>query len=132
MIYSRLYESMATWYRRWYSQESYVRLATATGLSLCMLFNLLFVLNIVALLGFTNWLVALRDVSYAPLGALALLWITNVWYAFVRGPQRHVRSSQVVTAKLALWYFLASFVTFVASFALLVIMVPPPHHRVHV
>ncbi len=106
-----------------------MRFAAASGLSLCMLFNLFFVLNVVAILGFTNWLVALHDASYAPLLALAVLWLANLWYAFARAPKRPARP---VPAKLALWYFLASFVTLIASFALLVMLVPPTRPRVHV
>jgi len=113
---------MSQWYRRWYSHETYLRIASAMGLSLCMCFNVLFVLNVVALLGFTTWLGAIRHASYAPMALLLALCIVNLAYAFGRPPGR----PSTETGKLAFWYFSASFVSFILSLALLAILRPPP------
>jgi hypothetical protein len=122
VTYSDLYESMATWYRRWYLSESHVRLACATGLALCVGFNVFLLVNVAALLGSTKWLSILGGTRYAPVAVLAALWIINVSYAFQRTPQTGARA----TAKLALWYVAASFAALVLSFALLVALRPPP------
>ena len=123
-IYTRLYDSMCQWYRRWYSREGYVRAAAATGLSLCMLFNLLFVLNVAALLSTPDVLLALP--KYAPLLLAAALWIANLAYAFAPNSRQVAMPSGQATPGLALWYFAASFLTLVLSFALLVVVRPPP------
>jgi len=123
VIYTRLYDSMCQWYRRWYSREGYVRAAAATGLSLCMLFNLFFLLNVAALASTSNLLFALP--KYAPLLLAMALWIANLSYAFAPNSRQVAAPSVAATPTLALWYFAVSFLSLVLSFALLAVIRPP-------
>jgi hypothetical protein len=51
MMYSKLYSSMLAWYGQWYSNWAHRNLMTALALTITMMFNLLFVVNLLTLSG---------------------------------------------------------------------------------
>jgi hypothetical protein len=115
---------MMCWYRRWYSRDLYLHIMSATALALFMFFNVLSVLNVAALLGLTNWLVALKNAQGLPLILLTLLWCAHLAYALRRSS---IATGQqfASTSRLAAWYMGSSFGVFLLSFIFLVLVKRP-------
>jgi len=109
---------MICWYRRWYSQPSYLHFMAATALALFMLLNVLTLLNLAALLGLGNWVMARAPALPLPVGGV--LWAANLSFGYWRSRHPEPRGAAAQSRKPAIRYMVVSFLVFLVSCALLV------------
>jgi cobalamin synthase len=112
--YTRLYDSMACWYRRWYSRDVYVRVMAATALTVLAFLNVISLLSIATLLGPTNWLVALNKARLV-LPLWLLLWSVHLIYAR-HNASVHARQPREISSRIAVWYMVITALVFFPLF----------------
>ena len=115
-MYSRLYSSMMSWYRRWYGEELYLNIVVAVGLTALMYLNILSVILLLAIFGIKGPFEIITDngrPTFALLMTLSLLHLCFVLWKSSRNGQRDAKSPASKT--LALGYMAVSTVIFFGS-----------------
>jgi hypothetical protein len=117
-MYSKLYYSMLVWYGQWYSNWAHQNLITALALTITMMFNLLFVVNLLTLSGIYaphHFLFNKRIFStFIIVLTVAHLIFVNQKAAQMK--QRREEISNLSSKKIAIFYMAISFTLFLSTF----------------
>ena len=124
-MYSRLYDSMVSWYRQWYSRELYLHAVCVMALTLFMFLNGLTIVNVVAILGFPFSLDFFSNGIRPTLSLFGSLACLNLCFSVWKAGSRNQRYAGSATSKyVAIYYMGASTVFILLSFIGLVAVRP--------
>jgi di/tricarboxylate transporter len=123
--YLKLYESMLTWYRQWYTSRWHLHFVAASALAGLFFLNTLSVVNVISALGLDGVFHHLAKSRTKVLGLMLALMLSHYWLAFWKSKDEMINASKEsiratrISKRAAVIYMLATIVGFAGSWALL-------------
>jgi hypothetical protein len=127
LMYSRLYDSMATWYSQWFSRESHRHVMASLALTVLMSFNFLSVINVLAIGGSRSALdliVGNRSSAFSLFAAVTVFHFAFAVWRSTQVTRTEGSPPNPISKKIAAYYMAASVIIFFSSSIVLVALRP--------